>query len=189
MSPQTTSLRKRFQTLPWWVVLLVGIASLVVGALLIVSPRTAITDFFRIAGAASAIGGAVTIIRILSDRRAWGWKLFGGIIAIVVGLLLLVLPLGSAYLASAFVVWLVGTMALLGGVGLIVLGVAFARWRYTVGGILAFAFGGLVILTMALSSLVVIPLLFGIGAVAVGALAIREAFRMRVRGRTPMRPA
>jgi uncharacterized membrane protein HdeD (DUF308 family) len=178
MTVRKMTVNDRIRALPWWAFLLVGLASLALGALLVISPQAAITNIFRIVGLLGILGGAAAIISILFSRRSWGWKLFGGILGLLIGLVLLASPLGTAYLAAAIVVWVVATAAILAGVGLIIWGVANALWEYTVLGILALGLGALLILTIAVGSLVV-PWLFGIVAIIGGGAIIWDAFRMR----------
>ena len=173
---------RAFQGLPWWVVSSAGIASVGLGILLLISPTTALAALVRIVGWVGIVGGGAAILSILFDRAAWGWKLFGGSLSILVGMILASQPQASAYLVSAIVIFMLGTAFLLTGIVLLIMGIAIYAWARAVLGALIAAAGALLIFTVALSALLA-PWLFAIAAVAGGALTIVQAVRMRAHGR------
>lgn len=80
----------------WWLSLLVGIISIIMGVWSLVTPDTtlvALTIFFI---AMFFISGITDIVYALYNRKTsnnWGWALAGGIIDIILGVLLVSLPL------------------------------------------------------------------------------------------------
>jgi uncharacterized membrane protein HdeD (DUF308 family) len=180
MAENKVTLRQRFQAMPWWAVLIAGLAAILLSTLLIISPKTTVTAVMRIMGWLGLILGAVVVISIPFNRKLWGWKLFGGALAVIIGLVLRAHPLGSAYLLSALVVWCMGIGAILAGAALIIQGIAYAGWGRTIVGILSFAFGGVLIFTAVVGSLAV-PALFGIAGVLGGVFVMGDAFRIRAR--------
>ena len=75
--------------MPWWVVLLEGIAAIILGGLMWMNPlQTANALVFFIA-IYWLVSGVISIVRIFFDRRRWGWNLFMGIIGILAGVVYL----------------------------------------------------------------------------------------------------
>ena len=68
--------------LPWWVALVQGVASIIVGVLLVTNPGATTLFLVQILGLYWLIMGivSVSIVSIFADRTAWGWKLFLGIL-------------------------------------------------------------------------------------------------------------
>jgi uncharacterized membrane protein HdeD (DUF308 family) len=170
--------QQRIEALPWWAVLLLGIAAALIGCFLLVSPKATATDIFRLLGLFFVVAGAQSMIGLVRDRRNWGWKVFAGVLGIIAGLVFLFEPTASAYLGSAIVVWFLGTAAILVGIALIIQGIAYAGWGHTVLGIVALIFGILVILLAALGALTM-PWVFGLLAVVGGIFLVVDAVRMR----------
>jgi uncharacterized membrane protein HdeD (DUF308 family) len=169
--------QKRIETLPWWAVLLLGIAAALIGIFLLVSPKATATQIFQLLGLFFLIAGVLSLFGLLRDRRNWGWKVFAGVLGIIVGLVFLFEPTAAAYLGSAIVVWFLGTAAILVGIALIIQGVAYAGWGHTVLGIVALIFGILVILLAALGALTM-PWVFGVLALVGGVLLVVDSIRM-----------
>jgi uncharacterized membrane protein HdeD (DUF308 family) len=133
MRSQAVPLPSQTRSFPWWAGLVVGIVAVVIGVLLILSPRTAATYLFWILGIACLVGGVVALASILFRRVSWGWKLLAGIVAIVLGLALISQPLFSAYLVAAMSLWILGAIVIVGGVVLIIMGFSqFFSWAYAV---------------------------------------------------------
>jgi uncharacterized membrane protein HdeD (DUF308 family) len=184
MFPLRDMIRNWLRAVPWWVILLLGIASIVLGLLLVLSPRTTAEGVMRVVGVLAMIAGAVSIIRIPWDRRVWGWKLSGGALAIVLGFAIRTAPLVSAYLVSAIIFWTMGVGVLVAGaIGLIV-GIALAQLGYIIVGALGLIFGIALVFTAVIGS-VAVPSLIGIVGFLGGMLIIGVAFQRR--SQAPMR--
>jgi len=180
MAGRKLTLRQRFQALPWWAVLLAGVAAILLGILLIIAPKNTVTTVMRIAGWLGIVVGAIVVISIPFNRRLWGWKLFGGTLAVIVGLALQAQPEVSAYILSALVVWCLGIGAILAGAALVIQGVAYAGWGHTIVGILSLGVGIVLVFT-AVKLAPAVPGMFGIAGVLGGVLVIGNAFRTRAR--------
>jgi uncharacterized membrane protein HdeD (DUF308 family) len=180
MAVRKPTLRQRFQALPWWAVPVAGVAAILLGILLMIAPKNTVTSIMWIAGWLGIVVGAVVVISIPFNRTIWGWKLFAGTLAIIIGLGMRARPLDSAYILSALVVWCLGIGTILTGAALIIQGVAYAGWGRTIPGILSLAFGVVLIFTAVIGALVV-PSMFGIAGVVGGILVIVNAFRTRAR--------
>jgi uncharacterized membrane protein HdeD (DUF308 family) len=168
------------RSVPWWVGLVAGVFLVVIGVLLILSPKNTATYLFWILGIAGIIGGAAVLISILFSRVAWGWKLLAGFLAIVVGLGLISQPLFSAYLVAAISLWVVGAILILAGMMLMVPAFSGMGWWFGVLGVLAMLIGALLILGSVVGPLKV-PWVFGIAAIAAGIAAVVAAFQAKKR--------
>src|SRR4030088_3193355 len=101
---------------PWWLVLLQGIASLIIGLLLLT--ETGVTVFYLVVflGVYWLISGIFDLVSLFVDRRHWGWKVFSGVIGIVAGLIIVRHPVWSAVLVPVTLVWILAFIGILIGV-------------------------------------------------------------------------
>ena len=87
--------------IPWWLVLIEGIALIILGILFIANPFRSAFIAGWVIGIYWIISGAIQLISLFMDRTAWGWKLFAGIISIAAGLVLVNQTLwGTAVMAA-----------------------------------------------------------------------------------------
>ena len=168
------------RNVPWWAVLLAGIALVIIGVLLIITPKTAATNLFLILGGLCVLGGLGTIVSIAFTRERWGTRLLAGAGLILLGLALLSQPLLSAYLVAATILWILGAAVILGGIFLVLQAFSYAGWLRGVLGALCLIIGAMLILGSTLGPLKA-PWAYGIAAVAGGIGAIVAAFKMRKR--------
>ena len=115
------------ERVPWWVVLLEGIASLIIGILLLTQPSATLYTIVLFLGIYWFIGGVIQVVMLFVDSRAWGWKLLSGAIGILAGLVVMRHPAWAAVLLPATLVWLLG----LGG---LVIGFVWLIRSFTGGG-------------------------------------------------------
>jgi uncharacterized membrane protein HdeD (DUF308 family) len=114
------SIEQQTKTAPWWLVLIEGIAAVIVGILLYTSTGTTMVVLVQVLGLYWLIKGIIEIISIFIDSSQWGWKLFGGIVGILAGILILQHPLWSAWLVPGVTVIVIGIFGIIIGlVGLV----------------------------------------------------------------------
>jgi len=92
----------------WWVSLVIGILALILGIWSLVTPDVTLVALTYVFICAFFIGGILEIAFAISNKdclNGWGWTLAGGIIDVVFGLLILVLPVISA---AVILVYFVG---------------------------------------------------------------------------------
>jgi uncharacterized membrane protein HdeD (DUF308 family) len=164
--------------IPWWTGVLAGILAVVIGVLLILSPKTTATYLFWILGAATFAGGAVALVSIPFRRASWGWKLLAGILAIILGLALFSQPLFSAYLVAAMALWILGVLIIIAGAALVIAAFSGLGWWYGILGGLAMAVGALVILGSVIGPQKA-PWIFGLTFIVGGIPAIVMGVRSR----------
>jgi uncharacterized membrane protein HdeD (DUF308 family) len=163
---------------PWWLVLLEGIVTAIVGVLLLIAPGATFIILVEIFGFYLLIGGIFRIVSIFVDASSWGWKLLVGILGIIAGIVVVDHPLWSALLVDIFVVYIVGLLALIQGVVGLIHAFQGGGWGAGILGILSIIFG-LILVLNPLLGLVVMPLILGAFMLAGGIAAIVVSFYMR----------
>ncbi len=167
---------------PWWLILLNGIAAIIIGLLLLASPKETVVLLMRLLGLYWIISGLFGIVSIFVDSTAWGWRLFIGILGIFAGWVVLDNPLWSAVLVPTTFVWLLGLQGII--IGIISLIEAFrgAGWGAGILGAISIILGA-VLLGNAFSAPVVTAMIVawvgGIFAIVGGIAAIIMSFRVR----------
>ena len=176
MAEATMSSEERL--VPWWVVLIEGIAAIIIGILLLVNTRVTLVVLIQFLGIYWFIAGIIDIVRIFLDSYMWGWKLFSGIIGILAGIAIIQYPLWASFLVPTVLVWVFGFFGLV--IGIIGLIQAFqgAGWGAGILGILSILFGLLLIFNALYASLTLAPIL-GVLAIVGGLAALVMAFQMR----------
>jgi len=173
-----TTAAKQTPMVPWWLVLLQGIALLILGALLLTNPAMTTIVLIQFLGIYWLVKGIFEIVSIFIDHREWGWKLFSGILGVIAGILILNHPLWAALLVPATLVWLLGIFGIV--MGCISLFQAFkgAGWGVGALGVLSIIFGIYLVANTLVSTLAV-PWVLGIFALIGGAVAIWNSFKVR----------
>ena len=176
----TTTYAERTEdtTIPWWLVLLEGIAAVIIGILLLMVPGNALLVLVQVMGFFWLIGGIFRIVSIFIDGSLWGWKLVSGILGILAGIVVLQHPVWSTVLVPAILVIFLGIQAIISGGASLVLAFRGGGWGMGILGVLNIVLG-LVLLLNPLIGVVVLPFVLGGFALVGGILAIIMAFRLR----------
>jgi uncharacterized membrane protein HdeD (DUF308 family) len=122
------SIRGRRSESKWWVVLLLGIVSVVAGVLAIFYPAITALMLILLMGANALVTGVLQLVVAVPLRRQIRreWLLVAnGIISIIFGALVMLFPAGGALA----MVWLVSFYAVLTGVLLLALAFRARSWR------------------------------------------------------------
>jgi uncharacterized membrane protein HdeD (DUF308 family) len=169
---------------PWWIVLLEGIAAIIIGILLLISPGTTTVLLVQVLGFYWLIVGVLALVSLFVDRTLWGWRLCSGIIGILAGLVIIRDPLWSALLIPTFLVIVLAIQALIQGVIKLV-------HSFRGGGFGAFVLGilnillGVILLFNPLIAALFVPIIVGILALIGGVVAIIAAFRIHGSATSP----
>ena len=91
---------------PWWLLLLGGILTVIVGILLLTSPVKTTVALIWALSLYWVIQGIFTLIGMFVDHSAWGWKLFIGVLSILAGVIVLRHPIASAAAIPTFLVFI-----------------------------------------------------------------------------------
>ncbi|MCP4168986.1 MAG: hypothetical protein GY759_24255 [Chloroflexi bacterium] len=174
------TVQQQTQELPWWLVLIDGIAAIIIGILLFTNTAATVGTLVLFLGIYWLIKGIIILIGIFQDRAAWGWKLFIGILSILAGLIVTV---GMGFFAAALMV--TTTFAIVIGIWGVVIGImeiisAFRGEGWGVGilGVISIVFGIYIMANPMVSgfALVYVAAIF---AVVGGIIAVVQAFRLR----------
>lgn len=162
---------------PWWMVLLEGVAAVIIGFFLLVSPGMATLVLVQFFGFYWLFSGILSLVSMFVDRSLWGWKLCVGILGIIAGLAVIRNPLWSAILVPATLVLMLGWLGLIQGIAKLVEAFQGAGFGAALLGIVNIIFG-IILLTSPLMAVSVLPIVAGIFAIIGGAIAIFMAFRL-----------
>lgn len=163
---------------PWWLVLIQGIAAIILGVLLIVRPAATTIILIQFLGIYWLISGIFSLISLFWDRSEWGWKLFSGILGIIAGLLIIQNPLWSTLLVPATLAWVLGFTGIFIGIIQIIQAFRGAGWGVGILGGLSILLGILLIARPVIAGLT-LPFVLGGLLVVGGLLAIVIAFALR----------
>ena len=166
------------RTIPWWLVLLEGIAAVIIGILLLAEPRMTITVLIWILGIYWFVAGIFSIISIFIDSSAWGWKLFIGILGILAGLVIMRHPLWSSLLVPTVAVIVLGIQGLIMGVVRLIQAFQGEGWGAGILGVLSILFGIVLLMNPVIAGLT-LPWVLGIFGIIGGIFAIITAFRLK----------
>ncbi len=156
--------------IPWWLIALEGIISIVIGLFLIFTPVSTTIVLIQILGIFWLLGGVISILSLLVDRENLGWKLLSGILGILVGLIVF------AYPYIPFVV--LGFFLIILGIWSIIYGVIRLVWALKGGGLGMAVLGlltivlGILLLANPLAGAVILPWIYGIFLVIGGIIAV-----------------
>lgn len=164
---------------PWWLVLLEGIAAVIIGIFLLTSPGITLFALVQVTGFFWLIGGIFRIVSIFVDSSSWGWKLLGGVIGILAGLVILQHPLWSTLLLPAVYVIILGVQGIILGGASLVMAFRGGGWGTGVLGALSILLGIVLLLNPLFIGIAVLPFVLGAFALLGGILAIVAAFMMR----------
>ena len=171
----------RGEALPWWLVLVEGVLVAFLGLVLLVAPGASVVFLVWLLGIYLLVAGIVRIVGIFLDSSYWGWKLAAGILCLIAGLAILTNPLWSTTVASAWLVILVGFLAMLQGAAGLVVAFQGGGWGMGALSVLGILFGLFLVINpligvAALTLIVAIFMLIG------GVAAVIQSLRMRREG-------
>jgi uncharacterized membrane protein HdeD (DUF308 family) len=164
--------------LPWWLVLIEGIAVLILGLLMLSEPTMTSVLVVQFLGLYWFVAGIFKIVSLLVDRTLWGWRLFAGILGILAGIAVIQHPLWSTTLVGNTLIILLGFQGIF--FGLVGLLAAFqgGGWAAGILGGVSILFG-IVLLGNVWVATFTLPLVYGILAAGGGIATIIAAFRLR----------
>ena len=174
----TDALSVENKGIPWWVILLQGIALVILGILLLTAPGATLVILVQFLGIWWLVQGLFQIISIFIDSSLWGWKLFAGILGIVAGIIMLQHPLWSAILVPAIAIIILGIQALIFGVVELIQAFQGGGWGIGLLGALTIIFG-IVLLVHPLVGVAVLPFVLGGFGLVGGIVAVVAAFTLR----------
>ena len=163
---------------PWWLVLLEGIAAAIIGLFLLTAPGATLFVLVQVLGIFWLVGGLFRIVSIFIDTSLWGWKLVGGVLGILAGIVVLQHPLWSSMLVPAIYLIILGIQGLSSGGVSLVMAFQGEGWGVGILGVLSVVFS-LILLFNVWIGVAVLPYVLGAVGIVGGGLAIAVAFAMR----------
>jgi uncharacterized membrane protein HdeD (DUF308 family) len=175
MTSQVSSGKALF---PWWLVLIQGIVTLILGLFLLYRPYGTMLVLVTFLGAYWFVSGIIGLISLFWDRSNMGLKLLFGILGLIAGLAILSYPLYSSLVVPFIFIIMIGVWGLI--MGFVGLFGAFkgGGWGAAIIGILLIIFG-LLILANPYITLAVLPFILGVFGVGGGIAAIIGSFFIR----------
>jgi len=164
----------------WGLVLLQGIVSIIFGFLLVLAPQWTIPAVIIFLGAYWFVMGVISIIGIFVgySRAHWGWALFGGIVGIAAGILVLANPLMASLIVPATLIIILAFFAIVMGIVILIEAFKGGGWGAIVLGIIMIIIGILLFLSPLMSAFLLITL-WGILLIVGGIMATISAFQIR----------
>jgi uncharacterized membrane protein HdeD (DUF308 family) len=166
------------QQVPWWLILLEGIALVILGILWLSSPGMTTVIVVQILGIYWLIAGIFRIIDMFLDHTAWGWKLFSGILGIIAGIIVVQHPVWSSAIVGATLIIILGIEGLIIGGVRIYEAFTGAGWAAGILGAISILFGLILLINVWVATLG-LPWVLGILAIVGGIAAIVLAFRLK----------
>jgi uncharacterized membrane protein HdeD (DUF308 family) len=173
--------RTQMPMVPWWLMLVTGVAAVLLGIFLIMAPVRTTVTLVQFLGIYWLITGVFSLVSIIVDRSHWVWKLFSGILGIAAGVFIVQLPLWSAWSAVVLLTTLLFVAAGAGIiVGILLLAMAFIERSWGVGilAVLSIIFG-IVLFLNPLIAAAALPFVLGGLAIMGGIAAIVSSFSSR----------
>jgi uncharacterized membrane protein HdeD (DUF308 family) len=169
---------------PWGLTLVIGIVTLVIGAVLLWAPAKTQANTWlllvQLLGIYWLVEGILEIVHMFQDHSMWGWKLFIGLVSIMAGAYILMYPIAAAVVLPKIFVLVLGFWGLMQGIVLLIMAFKGGGWAAGILGALGIIFGIILIANysvpgMGLSLLWVAAVMAVIGGIAL----IVQAFRQR----------
>lgn len=163
---------------PWWLILIEGIALIILGLLFITNTAATTLIFIQVLGIYWLIKGILSIVSIFIDSSQWGWKLLIGIVGILAGIIILQHPLWSPVVVGSTLVIILGIQGLIIGVVEVIQAFQGAGWGSAILGVLSIIIGIWLLANIGAATLA-LPWAVGILAIVGGIVAIVAAFRVK----------
>lgn len=174
----TSAADMTLRPIPWWLVLLQGIAAIIIGILLLANPGTTTFVIVQVIGWYWLFTGVMNLVIMFVDHSMWGWKLALGILGILAGLAVIRHPLYAGFLVPATLVLVLGIEGILiGGIDVVK---AFRGGGWGIGllGVFSIIIGGWLLANTGAATLAV-PWTIGILGLLFGFIAIFAAFALK----------
>lgn len=172
----------------WWILLIQGIATIILGALLLINPVQTLIAVAWVLGIFWLVGGVFDVVEAFLGRntRKWYWDLLSGALGIIAGLILISQPLLGAAVIPFTLTLLLGVGAVLSGIFKIIGAIAVRKeinnefWMI-LWGIIMVVLGGWILLNLGASTIAYV-FVMAIMMIVGGVFAIFGAFRLRSLG-------
>ena len=165
---------------PWWLVLIHGIVTLLLGILFLAYPLGTLFVLVTLLGAYWFVSGIFGLVSLAHDRTNLGWKLVFGILGLIAGIAILAYPLYSTIIVPTIFVIFVGFWGMVMGFTGLFAAFRGGGWGAGITGAILIIFGFLVLLHPVITA-VLLPFVLGIFGIIGGIAAIVTAFMLKSR--------
>jgi len=150
-SVPATQVTSQKHDITWWIILIQGILSIIIGLLFLLSPGMTILVLVQFLGIYWLVGGVLSLVSIFVNRRLWGWKLFAGLISVLAGISVIQHPLWSAIFLPTVLLVILGIQGIFYGSAYIIQAFRGLGWGKAILGVISILLG-IVLLTYPLFS-------------------------------------
>ena len=186
MLPANSTLLAQVLTTPWWLHLIRGLLALLFGCYAVANPAVTLLVLVTFLGLYLLVEGIVLFYYVFTGKTGntkLGLVFFRALLYLLAGIAVLVHPMAATLVTSAFLGWLVGLLAIFGGVGELAAGIRTEKgvpndWGMVVLGLLSVIFG-VILLSAPIAYGIALGLVFGIWAIIAGIAMIIHSFRIR----------
>lgn len=161
-----------------YVYLLGGVVSLIFGILLLTRTQAVLGVVMVLTGLWWLIQGVFYILSIFVDRSEWGWKLFGGIVGVLAGFLVLQAPVLGGAVALSIITILLGILGVLFGIAALVAAFQGGGWGAGLFGLVSVIIGLLLIFNSLVAASVLVTI-FAILLIIQGIVSLVVGFMYR----------
>lgn len=175
-TPVTTDMNMNdLKLFPWWLLLVWGILALLIGVAFFMTPGMTTVLLITFLGAYWFVGGLFSLCSLAVDKSNMGWKIFLGIINMIIGILILIYPFYSTIVVLSFLVIFIGFWAVFIGVSHIVQAFTAKDAGNGVLGFISIIFGFVLLINPFISA-ELLPFVIGAFAIVFGLAAIVFSF-------------
>jgi uncharacterized membrane protein HdeD (DUF308 family) len=163
---------------PWWLVLIEGIITLILGIFFLAYPFGTLLVLVTFLGAYWFISGLIGLFSLAVDKTNAAWKIVFGILGIIVGIAILAYPLYSAFVVPYIFIIFVGVWGLLMGFVSLFASFKGGGWGAALIGIILIIFGCLILANPVVST-VLLPFVLGVFGIVAGIISIGVSFYLK----------
>jgi len=163
---------------PWWLVLIEGIASVLIGLLLFSSPGVTTVVLVQVLGIYFLVMGIFGLVGMFINPEGWGWKLVLSILGIIAGLIVIQHPIWSTVGIAAFVALFIAIDAIIMGIVRLIQAFQGGGWWTGIVGVLLIIIS-IYLFTNLGATTIALPWVFGLFALVGGIFGVFAAFRIR----------
>ena len=176
--PETTSPKPMGRY--WWIYLVQGIATIILGLLLIFWPMPTLILIVTFVGVYWLITGVFHVVTGIFGGKAEhrGWTIAGGLLGTAAGIVVLARPLAATLLVPTVLILVIGVLGILIGLLGIAQAIRGGGWAPGIWGIVSIGFA-LILFSYPLMAVNVLRLILGIFGILGGFALIAIAFRVR----------
>ena len=159
-----------------------GMISLILGILLFTRTGATLSVVMLLVGLSWFIWGIFSLLSIFIDKGEWGWRLFGGVIGIAAGWLVLSNPVASTVAVPAVLAVVLGVFGVLVGIAALISAFQGEGWGVGIFGAISIVIGLLMMFNSVVSAGVLL-ILVAILLVVQGGIGIVMSFIKPLEGR------